>query len=127
MPGFIKNVLQKYKHHMPSKPQPCPYSPTPKQYSANAQAPIPANTSPRLSPDEIKKIQQVIGNILYNAHAVDITVLMALSLIAIKQSKEATNSMEKAQQLLNYLATFPNTTILFQASEMIMNIHLDAS
>ena len=35
--------------------------------------------------------------------------------------------MKKAKQLLNYLATYPNATIRFQASDMIMNIHSDAS
>jgi hypothetical protein len=30
MPGYIKKVLQKYKHPVPSKPQHCPYSLFPK-------------------------------------------------------------------------------------------------
>jgi hypothetical protein len=35
--------------------------------------------------------------------------------------------MEKAKQLLDYLATYPDTTICFKASDMILNIHFDAS
>ncbi len=35
--------------------------------------------------------------------------------------------MEKAKQLLDYLATNPNATMRLKASDMIMNIHLDAS
>ena len=46
MPGYIKKLLQKYKHKMPIKPQHCPYTLAPKQYGAKAQAPIPANISP---------------------------------------------------------------------------------
>jgi hypothetical protein len=111
MPGYIKQLLLKYKHHMPTKPQHCPYAPAPKQYGAKAQAPPPVNISPKLSPKEIKEIQQVIGSILYYAQAVDITVLMALSSIAIEQSKGMTNTMEKAKQLLDYLATYPDATI----------------
>jgi hypothetical protein len=34
--------------------------------------------------------------------------------------------MEKAKQLLDYLATNPDATIQFRASDMIMNVHLDA-
>jgi hypothetical protein len=41
MPGYIKKVLQKYKHCMPAKPQHCPYSPAPKQYGSKAQSPLP--------------------------------------------------------------------------------------
>ncbi len=35
--------------------------------------------------------------------------------------------MEKAKQLLDYLATNPNAIMRFKASDMIMNIHSDAS
>jgi hypothetical protein len=35
--------------------------------------------------------------------------------------------MAKAKQLLDYLATHPDATIRFQASDMIMNVHSDAS
>jgi hypothetical protein len=35
--------------------------------------------------------------------------------------------MEKAKQLLNYLATNPNATIQYHTSDMIMNVHSDAS
>jgi hypothetical protein len=83
MSRFIKLLLLQYKHHMPSKPQNCPYAPTLKQYGAKAQVPLPVNISPKLSPDEIEEIQCIIGSILYYAQAVDITVLMALSSIAI--------------------------------------------
>ncbi len=127
MPGYIKKLLLQYKHCMPSKPQYCPYAPAPKQYGANAQAPLPVNISPKLSLDEIKEIQRIIDSILYYAQAINITVLMALSSIAIKQSKGTTNTMQKAKQLLNYLATYPDATICFQAYDMIMNVHSKAS
>ncbi len=127
MPGYIQILLLKYKHCMPAKPQHCPYAPAPKQYGAAAQFPFPVNVSPKLSPDEIKEIQWVIGSILYYAHAVDITVLMALSSIAIKQSKGTTNTTKKAKQLLDYLTTNRDAIIRFKASNMIMNFNLDAS
>jgi hypothetical protein len=104
---------------MPTKPQHCPYAPAPKQYGTKAQAPLPVDISPKLSPDKIKEIQRVIRSILYYAQAVDITVLMALSSIAIEQSKGMTNTMEKAKQLLDYLATYPDATIRFQASDIM--------
>ena len=34
--------------------------------------------------------------------------------------------MKKAKQLLDYLATNPSTTMRFKASNMIMNVYLDA-
>ncbi len=127
MPGYIKKLLHKYKHKMPKKPQHCPYTPVPKQYGAEAQAPLPADISPKLSNDKIKEIQCVVGSILYYVQAVDITVLMALSSIASEQTRGTTNTMAKAKQLLDYLATHPDATIRFQASDMVLNVHSDAS
>jgi hypothetical protein len=88
--------------------------------------PLPVNISPKLSTDKIKEIQRVIGSILYYACTVNITVLMALSLIAIKQWKGTTNMMQKAKQLLDYLVTYLDATIRFKALDMILNVHLDA-
>jgi hypothetical protein len=86
MPGYIKQLLEKYKQKMPKKQQHCPYTPAPKQYGAEAQAPLPTDISLKLSDKEINEIQRVIGSILYYARAVDITVLMALSSIAGEQT-----------------------------------------
>jgi hypothetical protein len=127
MPGYIKKLLLKYKHCMLTWPQHCPYAPAPKQYGTAAQSPLPVDISPKLSPEEIKEIQRMIGSILYYAHAIDIMVLMALSSIAIKQSKGTTKMMEKAKQLLDYLATYPDATICFKATDMILYVHSDAS
>ncbi len=52
---------------------------------------------------------------------------MALSSIASKQMQGMTNTMAKAKQLLDYLATHPNATIRFRASDMVLNVHSDAS
>jgi hypothetical protein len=47
MSGYIKKLLLQYKHRIPSKPQHCPYAPTPKQYGAKAQAPLPVDILPK--------------------------------------------------------------------------------
>jgi hypothetical protein len=98
---------------MPKKQQNCPYTPAPKQYGAVAQTPLPTDISPKLSDAEIKEIQHIIGSILYYAWAVNITILMALSSIASKQIRGMMNTMAKAKQLLDYLATLPNASIRF--------------
>ncbi len=42
-------------------------------------------------------------------------------------SKRDKITMTKTKQLLNYLAMHPDATVHFHASDMILNIHLDAS
>jgi hypothetical protein len=51
---------------------------------------------------------------------------MALSTIASEQTKGMERTLEKAYQVLDYLATHPNAAVRFRASDMVMNIHLDA-
>jgi hypothetical protein len=52
---------------------------------------------------------------------------MALSTIARKQAKGTKLTMKKCKQLLDYLATHPNATVQFHASNMILSIHSNVS
>ena len=52
---------------------------------------------------------------------------MALSTITSEQSKGTQNTMMKTKQLMDYLATHPDATVRFHASDMILNVHSDAS
>jgi hypothetical protein len=52
---------------------------------------------------------------------------MTLSAIASEQMKGTEKTLEKAYQVLDYLASHPNATVQLRASDMVMNIHLDAS
>jgi hypothetical protein len=107
--------------------QACPYTPAPKKFGANAQTPLEVDSSPRLDKKGIKQVQKIVGSILYYAMAVDMTVLMARSAIAAKQTKATTKTMGKCIQLLDYLASNSEAKVRFYASDMIMNIHSDAS
>jgi hypothetical protein len=88
MLGYIKNKIQEYGHFVPSQRQKCLYSPEPKKLEYGAQATLPPNDTPKLDANGIKHIQQIVGSILYYAWAVDMTVLMALSSIAVKQQRQ---------------------------------------
>ncbi len=127
MPGYIKKKLQEYGHIMPKKLQACPYSLKPKQFGTEAQAPLLADTTPKLDAKGIKRVQQIVGSILYFARVVDMTVLMALGSIAVEQTKATEQTMEKCTQLLDYLAGHSDAKVRFHESNMIMNIHSDAS
>ncbi len=72
-------------------------------------------------------MQKTVGSILYYAWAIDMTVLMALSTIAAKQTTATKRTLEKCTQLMDYLAHNADAKVRFHASNMIMKIHLDAS
>ena len=58
--------------------------------------------------------------LLFYAHAVDNTMLTAISAIATQQSKGTKQTMQAIIQLLNYCATHPNAMVCFHASDMIL-------
>jgi hypothetical protein len=81
MPGYINKVLKKYQHPMPIAPQDAPHA-LALQYGANVQR-VKTDTASPLSPAELKRVQDIVGTLLYYARAVDPMLLAALSAIAV--------------------------------------------
>ncbi len=104
MPGYVKKKLQEYHHIVSKRIQTCPYMPAPKQFSSEAQSPLPPDSPPKLDKAGFKKVQKIVGSILYYARAVDMTVLMALSTIAPEQAIATECTLAKCTQMLDYLA-----------------------
>eukprot|EP00957_Ditylum_brightwellii_P146028 11120181-Ditylum_brightwellii.AAC.1 len=50
-------------------------------------------------------------------------LLPALNAIASQQSAPTEATLKETDHLLNYLATYPNSTVCFCASDMILYIH----
>jgi hypothetical protein len=90
MPNYIKKKLQEYNHVLPKCPQYCPYLPKPQKIGSKAQAPLPPNNTPHLDAKGIKRVQQIVGSIFYYARAINMTILMSLSSIAVEQTKATT-------------------------------------
>jgi hypothetical protein len=64
---------------------------------------------------------------LYYARAVDPTVVMPLNDISTEKTRATEKTQAATNQLLDYLATHPDATIRYHASDMILHIHSDAS
>jgi hypothetical protein len=58
---------------------------------------------------------------------VDPTVLMPLNDIATEQTKKTEKTQAVTNQLLDYLDTHPDAITRYHASDMILQIHSDAS
>jgi len=74
-----------------------------------------------------KRVQQIVSSFLYYARAVDPTILMALSEISSQQSAPTENTMKRVNQFLDYMWTHPDAIKRYRASDMILNVHSDAS
>jgi hypothetical protein len=95
-------------------------------YGAKTQYVMKYETPP-LTVKKCLTIQKVTGSVLYYARAVDPTVLMPLNDIATEQTKATEKTQAATNQLLDYLATHPDATIRYHASDMILHIHSNVS
>jgi hypothetical protein len=126
MPGYVSNVLSKFQHGAPKHPQHTPSKYVTPVYGEKTQYATQDETPP-LTAKQYLNIQNVTGSILYYARAVDPTVLVPLNDIAMEQTKATEKTQANNDQLLDYLATHPDATIRYHASDMILHIHSDAS
>jgi hypothetical protein len=95
MPGYITNVLNKFQHDAPRKPQYTPSTYISPVYGAKMQFSTQDN-SPPLTAKKCTEIQKITGSVLYYSRAVDLTVLMALNDIATDQTA-ATEKRKRRQ------------------------------
>jgi hypothetical protein len=85
------------------------------------------DTSAPLDVAGIKRIQGIIGSLLYYARAVDNKLLMTLSSLGAQQAAATENTRTAIDQLLDYVATYPSDGTTYRASNMILVAHSNAS
>jgi hypothetical protein len=126
IPGYVSNVLNKFQHDAPKHPQHTHSRYVTPVYGAKTQY-ATKDIKPPLTSQQCLTIQKVTRSVLYYARAVDPTILMPFNEIATEQNKATEKTQAATDQLLDYLATHPDATIRYHASDMILHIHIDAS
>ena len=126
VPGYTKQALHKYQHPAPKRAHHAPAKAAPIQYGAKVQT-TSHNTSPKISPERIKHIQDVVGTFAWYVRACDPTMVATLSSIATRQANATTNLEDEVHQFLDYCHTHPNAGVRFIASDMPLALHSDAS
>ena len=126
MKEYIDDFLLKYVHAKPMHPQLTPHKHLQIKYGAKQQLSPEDNTSLSLDTTGVKKIQSIIGALLYYAHAVNNKILVALGAIGAQQVSATEDTDDAIKQLLDYVATNPNSCIIYSASNMVLEPHSDA-
>ena len=127
MPGYVAKALKQFQHTMPTRKQHSPYPSTKIDYGAKKQYATQASTAPPLDKKGKKFIQQVCGKFLFLGRAVDSTLLCPISAIASQSATPTEDTMRQTKQLLDYVASQEEAVITYQASEMKLAAHSDAS
>ncbi len=123
MPGYLDKVFLKFKHVAPNKKQNSPHPHAIPQYGAKTQCAESQDESPLLNKEDTKHVQAVMGTLLYYAHAVNSTILTALSSLATEQAKPMQKMMEKVKQLLDYCTSQEEAIITYKKRKMILVVH----
>ena len=128
MKDYITTLCIKYNHRTPAKAQHSPHTHCEIVYGAKEQLLPDTDNIPPLDKAGIKRIQGIVGSLLYYAQAVNNKLLTTLSTISSQQAKASTEkTAEPVMQLLDYIATYPSDGITYRASNMVLVAHSDAS
>jgi hypothetical protein len=126
MPNYVKKALKQFEHNAGTL-QHSPYPSVPIQYGAKKQYATAESTAPLLDAKSKRFIQQVWGKFLFLGQALDSTLLCLISATASQSSKPTEDTMCHTQQLLDYLASQEDAVLTYNARDMILAVHSNAS
>ena len=112
MPEYVKKALDRLQHPKPQK--------------TLLMAPEPDNID-LLDKKSTKRIQSIVGTMLYYARSVDPKMLREINEILRVQSKPTRDTKKKPRMLLDYAATYSNEIIRYKASNMFLHVYSDMS
>ena len=121
MPRYIEEILKRFHHPRPIKPELAPHRYASRSFSVtNSQSPIPDDDTSRLDASSVLHVQRVVVCILHYARAIDIPLLPALIEIGSNQDKATEETRAATKKLLGLVATFPDADVWYVASEMCL-------
>jgi hypothetical protein len=118
MPGYICSLLLKYKHPQPANLCLSPYKCLPIAYSSKLHITPDLDALELLDANRKRRVQEIVGSLLYYAQAVANKLLVALSAIAACQAKAFNATEQAVNLLLNYVATYPSDGIVYHADTL---------
>ena len=68
----------------------------------------------------------IVGALLYYIQAVDNKLLVALDSIATQTHSPTQTTQDSINQLLHYVSTYPNDSIIYRKSDMQLAVNSDA-
>lgn len=127
MPRYIEKALKRF-NIVPTGNVKSPEHHTAISYATKeAQMTANTDTSQPLSATDKTRVQSIVGVMLFYARAVDGTMLGACGRIASQQATPTQRTLDAAHHLLEYAATYPDASLVYKPSDMILRMDSDAS
>ena len=112
-------------HPSPNKPQLSPHKHREVIYGAKEQLTPEDDTTPPLDSRGTKRVQGIVGALLYYSQAVDNKFLIGLSAIGSQEVAATQHTNDAINQILDYCATYPADGILYRSSNLVLCAHYD--
>jgi hypothetical protein len=125
MIDYTTSGLQSLGFLQTSKPN-SPIIYTPPSYGGAVQL-TPQDDTPLATPLQQSFLRKAIGIFRYYADAIDSTLSLVLSKLAVQQSAPTVATMATLDRMLNYIASYPNASITYRPSNMQLAVHSDES
>ena len=127
MRGYIDAACSRFQIQ-PLKNVYSPEIPLVRTYgAASQQAQVDDDSSPLCTPSQITEVQAINGTMIHYSRGVDPTVLIATSHSSMRQKAPTLKDLAAARRLLEYENTYPNATIRYYPSDMVLRVVTDAS
>ena len=123
MDGYILDLRKNMDIKHQKKPQYFPHKHRPTNYGATHQKVQPTDTSPHLNDKGIKRVQGIVGALLYLGISVNNKLPVALSAIRSQKAAPIEETATAIEQLMDYVATYPDDGIHFRKNDMILASH----
>ena len=127
MPDYVRKYLDRLQHPRPKRPQYAPHLWSVPAYVKRLQMEPDPDKSDLLDKIYTKRIQSIVGTMLYYARSVDPMMLRAINEILRVQSQPTRDTAEKLKMLLDHSATYLNVILKYKASDVVLHVDLDAA
>ena len=101
MPKYIPKLLSRLQHPHPPKPEYLPHEHYPVKFSKKGERQLTRaiDSSPLLNKQETKRIQSIVGALLYYGRSIDNTILPALNDISMFQAQPTEKNKRQMQPI----------------------------
>jgi len=128
LPGYVRAMQLRFQRMGARQvTTPCTYVPPRHFHRHGRQLAAPDDLSTRLSDDDFKEVQEIVGCALYYARVIDCTMLTAVNIIATEMAERRQSIQPHVQRLLEYLNRFPANQLIFKRCDMQLVMYADAS
>lgn len=131
IPGYVQRACLRFGIDTPTTPVSTPMVYVSPKHGVPGPQPVtldhPDPDDRPLTPDEHKRLQQILGVFLFYARAVDYTLLTTLSKLSSQQSSPRLSTLDAAHRLIRYAASYPDASVTYYPSTMQLHLHSDAS